>query len=211
MKFLWPRVPHRHLIGPTFFPVYLLVLKVALVVTLVVTAGFAVLGPTGDAESRPRFVEVLIFLVRRGLVAFGATTLALPLSTSGNRAFSADELGSASPASCGTTRRSRVPTRLADSAGAFVWRTRVAVARALLSILIFGGAARVLELTSIWSAVYVPMVVLTAAQVGFHAMNYMRPYWTPARSVARILLRLGTLLLWVTLLTADTWVAANAA
>ena len=40
-------------------------------------------------------------------------------------------------------------------------------------------------------------------------MNFMRPYWTPARSVGRILLRLGTLLLWVTLLTADSWVAAN--
>ena len=40
-------------------------------------------------------------------------------------------------------------------------------------------------------------------------MTYRRPYWTPARSVARILLRLGTLLLWVTLLTADIWVAAS--
>ena len=76
VRFLWPRVPHRHLIGPTFFPVYLLVLKVALAVTLVLTAGFAVLGPTGDAESRPRLVEVLIFLIRRGLIAFGSTTLA---------------------------------------------------------------------------------------------------------------------------------------
>ena len=53
------------------------------------------------------------------------------------------------------------------------------------------------------------MVVLTAAQVVFHAVNYLRPYWTPARSAARILLRLGTLLLWVTLLTADTWVTAK--
>ena len=76
MRFPWPRVPYRHLIGPTFFPVYLLVLKLALAVTVVVTAGFAVLGPTGDAESRPRLVEVLSFLIRRGLVAFGSTTLA---------------------------------------------------------------------------------------------------------------------------------------
>ena len=51
---------------------------------------------------------------------------------------SADELGSASPASCRTTRRSRVPTRLADSAGAFVCRASVAVARALLSHADFG-------------------------------------------------------------------------
>jgi len=38
-------------------------------------------------------------------------------------------------------------------------------------VLILGGAARVLQLTSIWSVVYVPMVVLTAAQVVFHTMN----------------------------------------
>ena len=51
---------------------------------------------------------------------------------------SADELGSASPASCRTTRRSRVPTRLVDSAGACVCRASVAVARALLSHPDFG-------------------------------------------------------------------------
>ena len=210
MRFLWPRVPYRHLIGPTFFPVYLLVLKVALAVTLVVTAGFAVLGPTGDAESRPRLVEVLIFFIRRGLIAFGSTTLA----------FAALDLWQARflrqtswdprllPAVVRLEDRvSRLDSliQLALLSAGLVWLLLVP----FFPILIFGGAARVLELTSIWRVVYVPMVVLTAAEVVFHAMNYMRPYRTPARSVARILLRLGTLLLWVTLLTADTWVAAN--
>ena len=122
---------------------------------------------------------------------------------------SADELGSASPASCRTTRNrvSRLDSliQLVLVSAGLVWLLLVP----FFPILILGGAARVLELTSIWSVVYAPMVVLTAAQVVFHAVNYMRPYWTPARSVARILLRLGTLLLWVTLLTADTWVAAS--
>src|SRR5215510_9262192 len=43
VRFLWPRqVEYRHLIGPTFFPVYVLVLKVAVAIAFVVTAGFAV-------------------------------------------------------------------------------------------------------------------------------------------------------------------------
>ena len=53
------------------------------------------------------------------------------------------------------------------------------------------------------------MVVLTAAQVVFHAVNYMRPYWTPAHQSRASCFVFGTLLLWLTLLTADTWVAAN--
>jgi len=52
VRFLWPRVAYRPLIGPTFFPVYVLVLKLALGLTVLVTAGFAILGPTGDAKSR---------------------------------------------------------------------------------------------------------------------------------------------------------------
>jgi len=93
VRFLAARAPYRHLIGPTFFPVYLLVLKVALAVTLVVTAGFAVLGPTGDAESRPRLAEVLTFLIRRGLIAFGSTTLAFATSTSGSRGYFGRRVG----------------------------------------------------------------------------------------------------------------------
>src|SRR5215510_2832164 len=78
VRFLWPRqVEYRqHLIGPTFLPVYLLVLKVALAIAFLVTAGFAVLGPTGDAEIRPRLVEVLAFFIRRSLIVFGWITLA---------------------------------------------------------------------------------------------------------------------------------------
>lgn len=210
MRFLWPRVPSRHLIGPTFFPVYLLVLKVALAVTVVVTAGFAVLGPTGDAESRPRLVEVLTFLISRGLIAFGSITLA----------FAALDLWeSRFLRQTGWNPRLLPPVvRLEDRVSRLDSLVQLVLVSAALvwllllpffPILILGRAARVLEFTSIWSVVYTPMVVLTAAQVIFHAMNYVRPYWTPARSAGRVLLRLGAFLLWVTLLTADTWVAAK--
>jgi serine phosphatase RsbU (regulator of sigma subunit) len=210
VRFLWARVPYRHLIGPTFFPVYLLVLKVALAVTLVVTAGFAVLGPTGDAESRPGLVEVLTFLIRRGLIAFGSTTLAFAALDLWQSRFLRQTnwdprlLPAVARLEDRVSRLDSLIQLVLGSAG-LVWLLLLP----FFPILILGGAARVLELTSIWNLVYAPMVVLTAAQVAFHAMNYMRPYRTPARSVARILLRLGTLLLWVTLLTGDTWVAAK--
>ena len=210
MRLPWPRVPYRHLIGPTFLPVYALVLKVALAITVVVTAGYAVLGPTGDAVSRPQLVEVLTFFIRRGLIVFGSTTLA----------FAALDLWQARflrqtgwdprllPAVVRLEdRMSRLDSviQLVLLFATLVWLLLVP----FFPILILGGAARVLELAPIWSVVYPPTVMLTAAQIVFHAMNYMRPYWTPARSVGRILLRLGTLLLWLTLLSTDIWVAAK--
>ena len=210
MRFLWPRVAYRPLIGPTFFPVYVLVLKLALGLTVLVTAGFAILGPTGDAESRPRLLGVLTFLIQRGLVAFGSTTLAFAaLDLWHSRLF---RQASWDP------RRLPAVVRLEDRVSRLDSLIQLALVSAGLvwlllvpffPILLLGRAAQVLRLAPIWSAVYVPMVVLTAAQVVFHATTYRRPYWTPARSVARILLRLGALLLWLTLLSADTWVNAK--
>lgn len=210
MRLPWPRVPYRHLIGPTFLPVYALVLKVALAITVVVTAGYAVLGPTGDAESRPQLVEVLTFFIRRGLIVFGSTTLAFAALDLWQSRF-LPQTGwdpRLLPAVVRVEdRMSRLDSviQLVLLLAALVWLLLVP----FFPILILGGAARVLELASIWSVVYLPTVVLTAAQVVFHAMNYMRPYWTRARSVGRILLRLGTLLLWLALLNTDTWVAAK--
>ena len=180
MRFLWPRVPYRHLIGPTFFPVYLLVLKVALAITLVVTAGFAVLGPTGDAESRPRLVEVLTFLIRRGLIAFGSTTLAFAALDLWQSRFLRQTswdprlLPAVVRLEDRVSRLDSLIQLVLVSAG-LVWLLLVP----FFPILILGGAARVLELTSIWSVVYAPMVVLTVAQVVFHAMNYRRPWRSP--------------------------------
>ena len=114
-----------------------LVLKVALVVTLVVTAGFAGLGSTGDAESRPRLVEVLIFS-SGGFIAFGSTTLAFAALDLWRSRFLPQT--SWDPVSCELSydSKSRVQTRLADRAGACVCRASVAVARALLSDADFG-------------------------------------------------------------------------
>src|SRR5262245_41257047 len=212
VRFLWPRqVEYRqHLIGPTFLPVYLLVLKVALAIAFVVAAGFAVLGPTGDAEIRSRLVEVLAFFIRRSLVVFGWITLAFAaLDLWQTRVF---RHTSWDPRRLPAVvrfedRMSRLDSliQLVIASAGLVWLLLVPS----FPFLLLGRAARVLELTSIWSVVYAPLLVLTAAVVVFHAVNLSRPYWTPARSAARILIRLGTLLIYVMLLSTDTWVAAK--
>src|SRR5262245_20259281 len=212
VRFLWPRqVEYRqHLIGPTFLPVYLLVLKVALAIAVLVTAGFAVLGPTGDAEIRPRLIEVLAFFIRRSLIIFGWITLAFAaLDLWQTRVF---RHTSWDPRRLPAVvrfedRMSRLDSliQLVIVSAGFVWLLFVPS----FPFLLLGRAARVLELTSIWSVVYAPLLVLTAVLVVFHAVNLSRPYWTPARSAARIVIRLGTLLIYVMLLSTETWVAAK--
>src|SRR5262245_34840104 len=210
VKLPWPRVPYRHLIGPALFPVYVLAMKVALAITLVVTVGFVALGPTGDAEFRPQVVEVVVFFVRRSLILFGLTTLAFATldfwqSRVLHRTNWDPRLLPAVVRLEDSVSRLDSVYQLLFMAAALVWLLLVP----FFPVLILGGAARILELTSIWRAVYAPMVALTAALVVFHAVNFRRPYWTLARSAARILLRLATLVLYVTLVSADAWVAAK--
>ena len=121
--------------------------------------------PDRRRQSRPRLVEVLTFLVRRGLVAFGSTTLAFAALDLWEARFLRQT--SWDPRLLPAVVRLKIAfaTQFADSAGAFVCRASVAVARALLSNPDFRRRRGVLKLTSIWSVVYVPMVVLTAAEL----------------------------------------------
>jgi serine phosphatase RsbU (regulator of sigma subunit) len=177
----------------------------------VVTAGFAVLGPTGDAGFRPGLVEVLMFFIRRSLILFAVTTLvfaALDLWQARFLRHTSWDPRRLPAVVRFDDRMSRLDSliQLVIVSAGLVWLLLVP----FFPFLLLGGAARVLELTPIWRVVYAPMVVLTAGVVVFHAVNLKRPYWTLARSAARILIRLWTLLLYVMLLSTDTWVAAKA-
>jgi hypothetical protein len=76
--------------------------------------------------------------------------------------------------------------------------------------LVLGDAARILEFTPIWALVYVPFVLLTAANVVNSSINLARPLWTPARAYARIALHAGTLLILFVLSRSRGLVAAKA-
>ena len=74
---LWPRQlwPQGGLIGPTFFPVYQLALTAALGITVVFSAGVAMLGPAAAGDQGFRLVETLTTIVRRSLLVFAWITL----------------------------------------------------------------------------------------------------------------------------------------
>ena len=76
--------------------------------------------------------------------------------------------------------------------------------------LFLGPAAAVVEPTSIWRLVYVPIVLLTATGAVHSLVNFMRPYRTPARSLVRAAVHGGNLLVAAFLLRSGDVVAAKA-
>ena len=75
--------------------------------------------------------------------------------------------------------------------------------------MVLGGAARTLELTGIFRVLYLPMTLLAAANVFLNARHLVRPFRTPAVSVANIAVHLGVMAIMVLLLGSDGLVAAR--
>ena len=205
------RASSRGLIGPTVFPVYLLALKTGLVITLAFTMVAAALGLTTADHLERGVVEIVIAFARRALLLFACTTLAFAAIDFWQWRW----LLRTNWDPRGLPPVVRLENRIS--------RLNSLIEMALLSVgllwlllvtafpwLLFAGAAPILEPAPIWRIVYVPIVGLTAGAVALSAINFIRPFWTPARSVARIALHMGSLLIFLALLRADAWIVARA-
>jgi hypothetical protein len=75
--------------------------------------------------------------------------------------------------------------------------------------LIFGPAALFLKLAPIWTQLYRLIVLLAALGILQATVNLFRPRWTRFRSVAQVVLQVGSLVLLCFLLRAGTWAALS--
>jgi stage II sporulation SpoE-like protein len=205
------RASRRGLIGPTVFPVFMLALKAGLVITLAFTMVAAALGLTTADRLERGVVEIVIAFARRALLLFACTTLA----------FAAIDFWQWRWLLRTNWDPRRLPpvVRLENR----ISRLNSLIEMVLLAVgllwlllvtafpwLLFAGAAPIVEPAPIWRSVYVPIVGLTAGAVALSAINFIRPFWTPARSVARIALHIGSLVIFLVLLRADAWITARA-
>ena len=211
--FVLPRLRgfRQGLIGPTVFPAYLFALKAGLGITLIFAVELSALAPATAGDLPSRVVHALMTFTRGALLVFAWTTLAfaaidfwqsrLLLRTSWDPRL-------LPPVVRLENRISRLDSlyELLFMSAGLVWLLLVPS----WQFLVLGGAVRILELTPIWRVVYLPLVGLAAAAVVLSAVNLSRPFWTPARSVARIALHVGWLVMFLVLLRADQWVAAKA-
>ena len=202
----------QQLIGPAFFPIYVVALKMGLGVALLVTAVLAIVGSMLTGDPVRHFVEALMAYPGRALMVFAWTTL----SFAGlDYAQSRLKLGHTwDPRTLPKLVRREHWTSRAHSL--FELLFTVACIAWLLLIpgdphLLLGPAASFLELAPVWRLAYVPILLLMAAAAALSLTGVLRPYWTPARSFARIGLHAGTLAIVAIVHRAGEWVVARPA
>lgn len=190
--------PRQQLIGPVFFPIYVLALKIGLSVALLVTVVSAVIGAALRGGSVPHVIDGLLTYPNRALIVFAWTTIGFAI---------VDALGVQSkvapdwdprklPDWMTAGRRQQRPPRLHDRIQAIVEvLLGVAVLGWLLAVpnapwLAVGQLAGALTFAPVWQTWYIPMVLVAAANVAVDAYALFQPART-ARVIVTKLILLG--------------------
>jgi hypothetical protein len=204
--------PRQQLIGPVFFPVYLFALKIGTGVALLVTAVVAAVTGTLAGDLPGHAGNALLAFPGRALMVFGWTTLgfaALDMAQARLRIK-----GDWNPRTLPKVVRHehRIP-RLRTLCELFfvlmclVWLLLVPQAPYLL----LGPAASLVDPAPVWRLGYFPIVLLTVATAVLCVVNFLRPYWTPGRSVARAAIHLASFIVFAGLAGAGEWFVASQA
>ncbi len=201
---------HQQLVGPVFFPMYVFALKAGLGIALLVTAVVATITTVLNGEPGRQLLQALLAFPGRALMVFAWTTLG----------FAALDFAQARLKLPRTWDPRSLPkvVRHADR----ISRTRsacelvlgVACTAWLLLLpwapfLLFGPAAAVIQPAPVWHVVYPLILLLAVTGVVQSAVNFARPYWTPARSVTRAAIHGATFFVAAFLLRAREWVVAR--
>jgi hypothetical protein len=206
--------PRQHLIGPFFFPIYVLALKVGLAVALVVTVGVAVISAALRGVSVPVFLDGLLAYPNRALIVFAWTTLA----------FAAlDALGAQGRIDTDWDPRKipdwmaggRQPIRLHDRLHALV-EVLFGVAALVWLLLVpsspwlaMGPLANVLAFAPVWRVWYLPLVAVAMANLALDTYRLYQPKPTARRITLKLALLACQVAVSLTILSARVWVVAG--
>ena len=176
----------QHLIGPTFFPLYLFVLKMGLGVALLVSAmvAFVTAAIAGDPR---RVLEGLLAFPARGLMVFAWTTLGFAALdfAHGHLRLVHDWDPRKLPK---VVRDEQLIPRLKTVCELFFVLAAVVWLLALprSPFMLLGPAAALVDYAPVWRIVYLPMVLLMSATAVLHGIDFVRPYRTASRELVRI-------------------------
>jgi len=173
--------PRRRLIGPEIFPFYWLVLRLALVVGVAVHVALTItmLAQGRAAQAIRQATQVLPVVA---FIQFGIITLVFALI---------DNYGVLARVGQRWNPRAQ-PT--AGHVQPFVQLALVAIFSAWwfsalrMPVLVLGPGATVVTLAPIWRSLYLPMLGLALADVGWQIARLLRPQWARFRSIVRIIL-----------------------
>jgi len=192
--------PRRRLIGPELFPFYWLVLKLALGVGVAVQLAVAIArfsaGHPGQALRQATLALSLVAFVQFGVITivFAALDFYGVLSR-----FSVGWNPRALPA---VPRRTQPVVHLVLSMLVAAWWL-IALRQPAM---VFGPHASVVRLAPIWQSLYLPILLLTLADMGLRVVDLLRPQWTRARSLARAAISGLALAILYVLMRAGEWI-----
>jgi hypothetical protein len=72
-----------------------------------------------------------------------------------------------------------------------------------------GPAAAVLVPTPIWTTMFLPLAGLVSATAALAFANFLKPYWTPARSAARMAIQAASFTIFAVMARSGPWVTAR--
>jgi hypothetical protein len=188
----------QHLIGPTFFPLYVLALKMGLGVALLVTTVLAVVTAALHGDPFRRLLEAMLAYPGRGLMVFAWTTVG----------FAVLDFATTQVRFVGDWDPRKLPKVVSEEQQIPRLKTLCELTFVLLAIgwllllprspfLILGPAAALVEYAPVWRFVYVPMVLLAVATAILHVVDFVRPYRTRSRELTRVAMNAASLFLMV--------------
>ena len=190
----------QHLIGPTFFPLYVFALKMGLGVALLVTTVLAVVTAALHGDPFRRLLEAMLAYPGRGLMVFAWTTVG----------FAVLDFATTQVRFVGDWDPRKLPKVVSEEQQIPRLKTLCELAFVLLAIgwllllprspfLILGPAAALVEYAPVWRFVYAPMVLLAVATAILQVVDFVRPYRTRSRELTRVAINAGSLFLMVLL------------
>jgi hypothetical protein len=204
----------RQIISPILFPFYTKVLSFNLGITaIVLIVVWTALFASGQPVTFSNIFSILLFQV---LIQFGVATVV----------FAAMERQFAKHPDRWDPRRPNYPhyvnislelesskerpyvPRLESISQLIALSISIIWLRAIQEspFLILGPAAAFLKLAPVWRQFYFPVVLLALVGMLQAGINIFRPDWIRLRSVTRVLLSGGMLVIWFLLLRAGTWI-----
>jgi len=177
----------QHLIGPTFFPLYVVALKMGLGVALLVTTMLAVVAAALHGDPFRRVLEAMLAFPARGLMVFAWTTLG----------FAGLDFAQAQLRVVHEWDPRKLPKVVSEEQRIPRLKTLWDLSFALIGlswllllprspVLILGPAATLVLYAPVWRLVYVPMVLLTLATVVVNVLDFVHPYRVRSRELTRV-------------------------
>lgn len=200
----------QQLIGPAFFAIYVFALKAGLAIALLVTVVLAAVRAVLTGDAMDQAIGALKAYPGRALMMFAITTLVFAVLDAAQARLKLTHAWD--PRSLPKVVRHQHRLSRLDSLFEFIFTVAAVVWLLLIPQspwLVMGPASAFLDPAPIWSVVYIPLVLVTAATTALSLLNFVRPHWTPARSIARAAVHASSLTIFAVLLRAGEWVTAK--